>query len=64
MKDDDAAIQMMVNAYVDLFKEQPDRTTRMLINASASRVANGEQFTWTVDGVWRKLTFGGNDVQC
>lgn len=62
MTDDDAAIQMMIDEYVARFKEKPDKTTRMLIYASASRVANGEQFAWAVDGVWRKLIFGGNDV--
>ena len=51
------ALKMIEDKYIETFGEKPDANTKMMMQISAKRVADGEKFQWEDNGNWRVMRF-------
>jgi len=51
--DKDEALKLIEQNYIETFNEKPDANTKMMMQMSAQRVADGEKFKWENNGQWK-----------
>ncbi len=51
------ALELIEQKYIETFNEKPDANTKMMMQMSAQRVADGEKFQWEDNGQWKVMRF-------
>lgn len=51
------ALELIEQKYIETFNEKPDVNTKMMMQMSAQRVADGEKFQWEDNGQWKVMRF-------
>jgi hypothetical protein len=51
------AMELIEQKYIETFNEKPDANTKMMMQMSVQRVADGEKFQWENNGQWKVMRF-------
>ena len=53
----DEALKLIEQKYIETFNKNPDANTKMMMQMSVQRVADGEKFQWEDKGQWEVMRF-------
>jgi hypothetical protein len=53
----DEALKLIEQKYIETFNDKPDANTKMMMQMSSQRVADGEKFQWENNGQWKVMRF-------